>query len=137
MMTNKNIIKMLILLSFMFLSLIGYLTYIEVFQREMLVNHSANQRNFDVEDITKRGCITDINGVVLAESVDSVRKYPYNGMYSHIIGYNSNQYQRINLEKTYNDHLLAVNKLSGVLGSPASQYGQSKGRTAASDCAVN
>ena len=71
MMTNKRVIKVLILLSFMYLSLIGYLTYIEFFQRETLVNHSANQRNFDIEDIKKRGNITDINGIILAEY------YPY------------------------------------------------------------
>ena len=123
MMTNKRVIKVLILLSFMYLSLIGYLTYIEFFQREVLVNHTANQRNFDIEDVTKRGSITDINGIILAESVDSVRYYPYKGMYSHIIGYNSTQYQRCNLEKTYNDQLLAVNKISSVLGSSGNEYG--------------
>lgn len=122
-MTNKRVTKVLILLSFMYLSLIGYLTYMEFFQKDMLISHSANRRNFAIEDITKRGSITDINGTVLAESVDSVRCYPYKGMYSHIIGYNSTQYQRCNLEKTYNDQLLAVNKLSEVLGSSANEYG--------------
>lgn len=123
MMTNKRVTKVLILLSFMYLSLIGYLTYVEMFQREMLASHTSNQRNYDPEDVARRGSIMDINGVVLAESVDNVRVYPYKGMYAHIIGYNSVQYQRSNLEKTYNDQLLAEDKISKILGSSKKGYG--------------
>lgn len=122
-MTNKRVTIVLILLSFMYLSLIGYLTYVEVFQREMLTSHSSNQRNYDYEDVARRGTIKDINGTVLAESVGAVRNYPYKGMYSHIIGYNSVQYQRSNLEKTFNDQLLAVSKISKILGSSTKEYG--------------
>lgn len=122
-MTNKRIIKVLILLSFMFLSLIGYLTYIEIFEREKLIVNPYNQRQWDSENVTKRGNILDKNGIVLAESIDTVRIYPYKGMYAHIIGYNSRTYGRINLESTYNDYLLAKNKLSDMLGSSGSEHG--------------
>lgn len=123
MMTNKRVTKVLILLSFMYLSLIGYLTYVELFQREMLSEHTSNQRNYASEDMARRGSITDINGIVLAESVNSVRNYPYKGMYAHVIGYNSLQYQRSNIEKTYNDLLLAENKITKILGSSKKEYG--------------
>lgn len=123
MMTNNRIIKVLILLSFMFLSLIGYLTYIEVFQREALVANPYNKRQWDSENTTKRGSVLDCNGLVLAESKDSVRIYPYKGMYSHVIGYNSRTYGRTNLENTYNDDLLAKNKLSDMLGSAGREFG--------------
>ena len=122
-MTNKRVTKVLILLSFMYLSLIGYLTYVELFQREMLTEHTSNQRNYAPEDIARRGSITDINGVVLAESVDTVRNYPYKGMYAHVIGYNSLQYQRSNIEKKYNDQLLAENEITKVLGTSKKEYG--------------
>lgn len=122
-MTNKRITKVLILLSFMFLSLVGYLTYMEIFQRETLIANPYNQRQWDSENTTKRGNILDSNGIVLAESTDSVRVYPYKGMYSHIIGYNSRTYGRINIESTYNDYLLAKNKLSDMLGTSGSDYG--------------
>lgn len=128
-MTNNRIIKVLILLSFMFLSLIGYLTYLQIFQRDTLVSNPYNKRQWDSEITTQRGCIYDCNGVLLAESRNSVRIYPYNGMYSHIIGYNSQTYGRINLESTYNDELLAKSKLSDMLGSAGSEYGYDLGLT--------
>lgn len=122
-MTNKRIIKVLILLSLMYLSLIGYLTYMQIFQSEKLDENPYNQRIWDTENITKRGNIYDANGVLLAESVDTVRIYPYKGMYSHIIGYNSRMYGRINLESSYNDLLLAKSELHDVLGTTGSEYG--------------
>ncbi len=122
-MANKRIIKILILLSLMFLSLIAYLTYIQVFQREDLVANPYNRRQWNSEDSIQRGSIYDRNGMLLAESKDSLRIYPYDGMYSHIIGYNSQRYGRINLEKTYNNQLLAKSKLSDVLNATVGDYG--------------
>lgn len=122
-MTNNRIIKMLILLSVMFFSLIGYLTYIHIFQREMLIINSYNKRQWDSEIGTQRGNILDCNGLILAETKDSVRKYPYKGVYAHIIGYNSQTYGRINLERTYNDELLGKNEFAELIGSSGSEYG--------------
>lgn len=123
MMTNNRIIKILILLSVMFFSLICYLTYIQVFQREMLVENPYNKRQWDTEIGTQRGNIMDCNGVLLAETRDSVRVYPYKAMYAHIIGYNSRTYGRINLEYTYNDELLAKSELSDIIGTSGREYG--------------
>ena len=122
-MANNRIIKVLILLSVMFLSLICYLTYIEVFEKEELVANPYNQRQWDSELGTQRGNILDKKGLVLAETVDQVRKYPYKGMYAHIIGYNSRTYGRINLESSYNDELLGKNTLTNIIGASGSEYG--------------
>ena len=122
-MANSRIIKVLILLSVMFLSLICYLTYIEIFQKDELVANPYNQRQWDSELGTQRGNILDNKGVVLAETVDQVRVYPYKGMYAHIIGYNSRTYGRINLESTYNDELLGKNTLTNIIGTSGSEYG--------------
>lgn len=122
-MTNNRIIKILILLSVMFFSLICYLTYIQVFQREMLVESPYNKRQWDSEIGTKRGNIIDCNGIILAETQDSVRVYPYKGMYAHIIGYNSRTYGRINLENTYNDELLSKSELSDIIGTSGRKFG--------------
>ena len=121
-MANNRIIKVLILISVMFLSLICYLTYIEIFQKEELVSNPYNQRQWDSELGTQRGNILDSNGVILAET-DTVRVYPYKGMYAHIIGYNSRTYGRINLESTYNDELLGRNRLSDLIGTSGGEYG--------------
>ena len=122
-MANKRIVKVLILLSVMFLSLIGYLTYIELFQKDELVSNPYNQRQWDDENGTVRGCIYDRNGVTLAKTEDGIRVYPYNGMYAHIIGYNSRTYGRINLESTFNDELLGKNTFSSIIGTSAGSYG--------------
>lgn len=122
-MANKRITKILILLSVMFLSLIGYLTYIELFEHDFLVNNAYNQRQWDDESGTVRGKICDANGKVLAKSEDGVRKYPYKNMYAHIIGYNSRTYGRINIERTYNDYLLGKNKISNIIGASKGENG--------------
>ncbi len=122
-MTNNRIIKILILLSVMFFSLICYLTYIQVFQREMLVENPYNKRQWDSEAGTRRGNIMDCNGIILAETQDSVRVYPYKNMYAHIIGYSSRAYGRINIENTYNDELLAKSELSNIIGTSGREYG--------------
>lgn len=122
-MTNNRIVKILILISVMFFSLICYLTYIQIFQKDSLMANPYNKRQWDSEVGTVRGSITDCNGVILAETVDSKRVYPYNGMYAHIIGYNSQLYGRINLERTYNKELLGKNKFSELMGSTGNEYG--------------
>ncbi len=122
-MTNNRITKILILLSVMFLSLICYLTYMQAFQRDDLVGNLYNKRQWEDEMDTKRGNITDRNGVLLAETRDSVRVYPYKRMYSHIIGYNSRIYGRINLESTFNNELLGKSKLLDIIGTSGSDYG--------------
>ena len=118
-MTNKKIVSILILLSVMFLSLIGYLTYIELFQSDKLVNNPYNQRQWDDENGIVRGDILDADGLKLAYTEDGVRNYPYKGLYAHIIGYNSRTYGRINLESTYNDELLGKTGLGNLIGATA------------------
>lgn len=122
-MANKRIVSVLILLSVMFLSLIGYLTYIELFQKEMLVSNPYNQRQWDDEHGTIRGTIFAADGVTLAKTEDGTRVYPYNGMYAHVIGYNSRTYGRINLESTYNNELLGKNRLSSIIGNVPGKTG--------------
>lgn len=122
-MANKRIVSVLILLSVMFLSLIGYLTYIELFQKEKLVSNPYNQRQWDDEHGTIRGTIFAADGVTLAKTEEGTRVYPYNGMYAHIIGYNSRTYGRINLESTYNNELLGKNRLSSIIGNVSGTNG--------------
>lgn len=122
-MTDKKIVHVLILLSVMFLSLIGYLTYIELFQREDLVNSPYNQRQWDDENGTVRGKILDRNGVLLAKSEDGERIYPHGRLYAHVIGYNSRTYGRINIESSYNDALLGRNGLTSIMGNSKAENG--------------
>lgn len=116
---NKKIIHVLILLCFMFLSILVYLTYFEVFQKDKIVSNSYNRRQWQQEDTTLRGSILDRNGVVLANSTMNEEKqeriYPYSNLYSQVIGYNSRSYGKSLLEAQYNKELLNISELSPVL----------------------
>lgn len=111
---NKKVINILIAMSVLFLSLIAYITYFELFVKEDIIINSYNQRQRETEEGTVRGRILDKNGVVLAESTKTEtgwkRTYPYGSLYSHVIGYNSRIYGKSMLEASYNDYLLGVGK---------------------------
>ncbi len=107
---NKKIIRVLVVVSFMFLSLVTYLLYFNMFRAEEVATNSYNKRQWDDEKYVKRGSIYDRNGVVLAETeIDGdkrIRKYPKGHLYSHVIGYYSQVYGKTLLEMEYDKELL-------------------------------
>jgi penicillin-binding protein A len=116
--SNKRIIHLIIVISLLFLSIIGYLTYFQIFRSSAIVQNPYNKRQWAREDNTLRGTIFDRNAVILAEThIEEgvpVRKYPHQNIYSHIIGYSYKQYGRAGLEAYYNDELMALTKESPV-----------------------
>ncbi|MBS4534326.1 peptidoglycan glycosyltransferase [Clostridium sp. D2Q-14] len=115
---QKRIIKVLFLLSILFISLIVYLTYFELFRAEEVKNSSYNKRPANDEYVL-RGSIYDRNKTLLAYSTKSnddaqVRNYEYNNLYSHIIGYYDNIYGQSGLEKSYNSALSDSNVIDDV-----------------------
>lgn len=127
---NKRIIHLLVVLSLLFLSLIGYLTYFELFVKDKLVTNSYNQRQWEREDNTLRGEILDRNGKILAKSEFKKDKperiYPYGRLYSHVIGYNSRSYGKSLLEAKYNKQLLNINEFTPVLDIKDKVTGEQK-----------
>ncbi|MBZ4646460.1 MAG: peptidoglycan glycosyltransferase [Clostridia bacterium] len=115
---NKRIIHILIAMSILFLSIIGYLTYFELFIKDKIITNSYNRRQWEREDDTIRGKIYDRNGIVLAESKVEGEKqeriYPYKNLYSHVIGYNSRTYGKSLIEANFNKYLLGINEFSVV-----------------------
>ncbi len=109
-MNNKRIINVLIAVSLMFLSLVTYLLYFNMFEADEVAANPYNKRQWEDEKFVKRGSIYDRDGEVLAETVvggDSrIRKYPKGHLYSHIIGYCSQVYGKSGLEMTYDKELL-------------------------------
>ncbi|MEL7565053.1 MAG: penicillin-binding transpeptidase domain-containing protein [Dehalobacterium sp.] len=116
---NRKIINVLIIMSFLFLALIGYLTYFELFMKENIISSSYNRRQWEREDKTVRGIIYDRNGVALAQSEikgdKQERVYPFGSLYSHVMGYNSATYGKSLLEAKYNSELLNINILNPVM----------------------
>ncbi|NLY43753.1 MAG: peptidoglycan glycosyltransferase [Clostridiaceae bacterium] len=115
---NKKIIHILVVMSILFLSIVAYLTYFELFMKEEVVANSYNQRLREQDENVIRGTIYDRNMIVLAESrlegENQERIYPYKNLYSHIIGYSSLVYGKSFIEARYNQHLIGATGLSSV-----------------------
>ncbi len=115
---NKKILHSLILLSAMFLGLVLYLTVFLVFKGPALANDGANPRTLQRENKIKRGDISDRDGERLAYSEFSdgvqIRKYPFDNLYSHIIGYNSQRYGRSMIESSYNGYIMGSSFTSSL-----------------------
>lgn len=124
-MTNKRIIRTLVVLSFLFIMLIVYLTYFVVFQREAVMQSPYNKRLWAYEEDIERGTIKDRSGAVLAYSQEGKRIYEYGPLYCHVIGYNSKIYGKTMIESKFNNLLLgwgSVAEVFGIGGSGKSGY---------------
>ena len=110
MQTNKRIIRVLVIVSLMFLYLVTYLLYFNMFRAEEISSNTYNKRQWEDEKFVKRGSIYDRDGEVLAETIvdgdNRIRKYPKGKLYSHIIGYYSKVYGKSLLEMSYDRELL-------------------------------
>lgn len=123
---NKKIIRVLVVVCLMFLSLVTYLLYFNMFEAEEVATNPYNKRQWEDEKFIKRGNIYDRDGVLLAETIvdgDSrIRKYPKGRLYSHIIGYYSRTYGKSQLEMSYDKDLLGQGDLSISFGTLRSGY---------------
>nr|WP_051527106.1 penicillin-binding transpeptidase domain-containing protein [[Eubacterium] cellulosolvens] len=94
----------------LFLGLIGYMVYFQVFKSEELLNRPENKRQDKVEAQVIRGSILASDGTtVLAETQvdgDGVEKrvYPFGSLFAHTVGYQV--YGGSGLESTQNNSLI-------------------------------
>ena len=114
---NKRIIRVLIVISAMFLALLTYLLYFNMFESEKIAANPYNRRQWDEERYVTRGTVYDRDGLVLAETEEkengeSKRVYSQGRLYSHVIGYCSQVYGKSLLEKEYDSQLLGKGDLS-------------------------
>jgi peptidoglycan glycosyltransferase len=104
----------------MFLSLIIYLTYYTGFMSQKPEYQAGGARRNLVADNVRRGKILDRNGVELAYSAEKegvqTRVYPYNGLYTHVIGYNSPIYSKSRLELRYDAYLSGSGGIGSLVG---------------------
>lgn len=117
---KKRIIHLLILISTMFLGLLTYLLYINMFEAETIASNPYNMRQWDEELSVHRGDIYDRNGVVLAETEKNddgttTRVYPEKNLYSHVIGYYSRVYGKSLLEREFDSMLNGKGDMSLTL----------------------
>lgn len=114
----KRIITVLIGICILFVSLVVYLTYFQVFRANVVKSNSYNKRLWINEEKILRGSIIDRNGRILAYSEDNgetySRVYNYGNLYSHIIGYSYRDYGKSNLELYYNNVLLNISESAAL-----------------------
>jgi len=108
---------MLAVFCFLFLTLIVYMTYTEIKFSTKINKTTYNPRIIAKSKVIARGSIYDRNGLELAytEKTDGEfqRKYPYENLYSHVIGYVNKDYTNSTmLEAAYNTELLGYDENS-------------------------
>lgn len=117
--TNKRIIRVLIAISLLFLALVTYLLWFNMFRAKDVYTNSYNKRQWESEQQVQRGEIYSQDGVLLAETeIDGdarIRKYPKGRLYSHIIGYCSQVYGKTQLEMSHDDDLIGKGTISFTL----------------------
>lgn len=100
------------LFSVLFILLIGYLGYFTATSEQEMINNSYNSRQEILLSRNYRGTIYSRNGEVLAETVldqeqNETRVYPYDNLFSHIVGYSTKG--RMGVEALANYYLINTN----------------------------
>ena len=96
----------------LFLVMTGYIAHYSVTHQQELINNSYNGRQKMLLAQNRRGNIFSADGEVLAQTVtdeegNEKRQYPYNNLFSHVIGYASNG--RMGVEAQANYYLINSN----------------------------
>lgn len=121
---NKPIVFMTYVMVLTFIAMFSYLIYFMVKDSEKVVANTSNKRQDSFVKFVKRGDIVSSDGEVLAttevdEEGNEIRRYPYEGLFAHTVGYNS--YGRAGLELSENfdlmrSHVNVMSKVSNDLG---------------------
>lgn len=92
---NKDLVRVSYFFVLLFMSLASYMVYLNVAQIESINSNTYNSKGATKEDQIIRGSIYSSDGEILAgTNVDAdgkeTRVYPFNNIFSHIVGYASN-----------------------------------------------
>ena len=106
---RREIILTASLFAALFLGMAGYLAYFTATSQQEMINNSYNSRQEILLSRNYRGAIYANDGVILAETLlDSEQKetrvYPFNNLFSHIVGYSTNG--RMGVEALANYYLI-------------------------------
>ena len=109
---NREFAKVTYLFVGVFLLMMAYLVYFNIFQSKDIINSPYNVRLDSMADRVVRGEIQDRDGNVLAqtkvdEQGNETRVYPYGNLFAHVVGYDS--HGKAGLESTENFDLLTSN----------------------------
>ena len=110
---QKRMIRVLWFIIGMFLSLILYLSYFQIFKREKIIDNEYNKRLWVDENAIIKGDILDSQGNILTTtkkdaSENNYREYTSGPAFSHITGYSSKKYGKTGIEKYFYNQLMSV-----------------------------
>ncbi|MBP1744133.1 MAG: penicillin-binding protein [Firmicutes bacterium] len=108
---TKNIKTVMIIFLVLFIGLISYITYFEVFVGPKIVNNASNKRLWVQRNEVLRGTVYDRDMTALTESkrIDEdtqAREYTYGSLFAHAIGYVDIKYGITGLERKYDSELI-------------------------------
>jgi peptidoglycan glycosyltransferase len=116
---NKNIKLVFFIFCCLFISLIVYLTYFTVYEREKLIQSSYNRRLWEQEEKVVRGTIYDVKGRPLAktqfEGETKERIYLGGEAFGPVIGYSNRRLGRAGLEDVLNTSLLGLEEKDPIV----------------------
>lgn len=109
---NKDILKISIFVTILFIVMALYLVYYIEFSAPSAINSSYNKRADDYKARTVRGDIYSSDGETLAhtyvdEAGNEYRTYPYGQLFAHSVGFEANG--GLGIESSYNFYLLSSN----------------------------
>ena len=92
---NREFVVITYLFVGMFMLMMGYFAYFQIFRSEDFINSPYNTRQNTFAEHVIRGEIRSADGKVLAQTVvgedgSETRYYPYGSMFAHAVGYDSN-----------------------------------------------
>ena len=109
---NREIMLVTWAFTILFLGMAGYITHYAMTHQQELINNSYNGRQQILLAQNRRGKIYSADGEVLAQTVEDAegnekREYPYQNLFSHVVGYASNG--RMGVEAQANYYLINSN----------------------------
>ncbi|WP_277935132.1 peptidoglycan D,D-transpeptidase FtsI family protein [Parablautia muri] len=109
---NREIMLITWMFTLLFLGLAGYITYYSVTHQQELMSNSYNGRQQILIAKNTRGRILAADGSVLAQTIldsegNEKREYPYQNLFSHVVGYATNG--RMGVEAQANYYLIHSN----------------------------
>ena len=92
---NKEFVVITYLFVGMFMLMMGYFAYFQIFRSEDFINSPYNTRQNTFAEHVVRGEIHSADGKTLAQTIvgedgSETRYYPYGSMFAHAVGYDSN-----------------------------------------------
>ena len=109
---NREILIVSYFFVFLFLSMMSYICVYAYQNQEVMINNSYNAGQQILVAQNRRGSIMARGGEVLAETItladgSEVRKYPYDSLFSHVVGYSTKG--KTGIEDKMNYYLIQSN----------------------------